>query len=597
MTTQRHAILRQIVEVQIPSDRHSRAVQEGVSRLLKSTILPLLERRCDALGRPDTIHRLGRVEVDLGQIPLADLEASLTRAVESALEPRLSEAIHRAEAEAGGAQVTRTASHLELVDYFARTGTLPWWADGSRSNPFSDSVRDLAREAPDELQNWIRDLTRDTSGLRRVVLACADRDLAALLGVLRPADAPVFLGLWDALVGIANSPDLAAPHAVHRLRTGFWEDLLRALGGAVGTATEVTELCRAGLRRAAMGLRLTEAQLIETLHAQRGPTSSPADPAVARVIGTLFKEVAAHPAPESDDLTATVQVLAQSGAPWGGLIEATAPFLQRARGSLRGELREWLAHLPPAGANGDGEPVTPEALRWLRRAIAQGLIPAEVLRQWVARARRSASGEPPALVAAVETVVATTAPEPEEAGVLPRPAEQSRKGFSDADAVYVSNAGLVLLAPFLTSFFTRLGLLEGKEFKGEAARSRAAGLLQHLATEAASPPEHQLPLNKVLCGLPLEAPYEFGPPATEMEQSECVQLLTAVIAQAPVLRDMSLPGFRGTFLLRNGQLSARDGAWLLRVERQTYDVVLDRFPWSVPWVRLPWMSGPMQVEW
>ncbi len=84
---------------------------------------------------------------------------------------------------------------------------------------------------------------------------------------------------------------------------------------------------------------------------------------------------------------------------------------------------------------------------------------------------------------------------------------------------------------------------------------------------------------------------------TDEEQSECAQFLTAVIEGAPILRQMSLPGFRGSFLARQGQLSTRDGAWLLRVERETYDVVLERFPWSFQWVRLPWMNAPMFVEW
>ena len=60
---------------------------------------------------------------------------------------------------------------------------------------------------------------------------------------------------------------------------------------------------------------------------------------------------------------------------------------------------------------------------------------------------------------------------------------------------------------------------------------------------------------------------------------------------------MSIPGFRGTFLLRRGILGIRDGAWLLRVERESFDVVLDRFPWSFAWVKLPWMQAPLRVEW
>jgi Contractile injection system tape measure protein len=93
----------------------------------------------------------------------------------------------------------------------------------------------------------------------------------------------------------------------------------------------------------------------------------------------------------------------------------------------------------------------------------------------------------------------------------------------------------------------------------------------------------------------LDEIFDFGPPVTEAEIQECRHLLTAVIEHAPILRNMSIPGFRNTFLLRKGQLSARDGMRLLRVERETYDVVLDRFPWSVNWLKLPWMEFPMHV--
>ena len=56
-------------------------------------------------------------------------------------------------------------------------------------------------------------------------------------------------------------------------------------------------------------------------------------------------------------------------------------------------------------------------------------------------------------------------------------------------------------------------------------------------------------------------------------------------------------GLRGSFLIRKGVLGARDGAWLLRVERASYDVVLDRVPWGMSWVTRPWMEAPLCVDW
>jgi hypothetical protein len=170
-------------------------------------------------------------------------------------------------------------------------------------------------------------------------------------------------------------------------------------------------------------------------------------------------------------------------------------------------------------------------------------------------------------------------------------------GFSDADAIYVDNAGLVILWPFLERFFENAGLLDEKAFRDEAARQRAAGLLHYLASGEAPQAEPLVPLNKVLCGIPLEEVFDFGAPIAPIEMEACDELLAAVIANAPILRRMSLAGFRASFLLRKGQLGTLDGAWLLRVERETHDVVLERFPWSFPIVKLPWMEALLQVEW
>jgi len=169
--------------------------------------------------------------------------------------------------------------------------------------------------------------------------------------------------------------------------------------------------------------------------------------------------------------------------------------------------------------------------------------------------------------------------------------------FSDADEMPVSNAGLVILWPFLNSFFSHLGLVEDRQFKDQPAQQRGVGLLQFIAAEQSSPPEYLLPLNKLMCGMDVKQVFDPDPPLRRAEKSECKKLLKAVIEQAPILRNMSPAGFRSTFLIRPGLLSTNAGHWVLRVERQTYDIVLERFPWNWEWVKLPWMETPLQVEW
>lgn len=209
--------------------------------------------------------------------------------------------------------------------------------------------------------------------------------------------------------------------------------------------------------------------------------------------------------------------------------------------------------------------------------------------------------------------------------------------FADTSQVAVADAGLVLLWPFLPAFFARLGWLlddgpqAGRAFVQPGGAARAAQLLHALASGAgalaaeangagddaadamamamamadggpalAPPvpvPEHLLPLAKLLCGLAPEAVLPAVPPPDAAALAEGELLLQAVIAQAPILREMPVAAFRSSFLWRAGQLSVQDGHWLLRVERAAYDMVRDRFPWGVAIVRLPWMHAALQVVW
>ncbi|PTL78102.1 contractile injection system tape measure protein [Vitiosangium sp. GDMCC 1.1324] len=247
-------------------------------------------------------------------------------------------------------------------------------------------------------------------------------------------------------------------------------------------------------------------------------------------------------------------------------------------------------HGPSAAETGAG------FLRLLRRALASQRPSQRALRRILEELEHAAAASLPAeaLGEARRLVQSVTS---EAMLKVANKAPSLDLTYSESDEIYVENAGLVILWPFLGHAFERLELTADKQFKDRSAQHRAVGLLQYLVTEDGSPPEFQLPLAKVLCGLRLAEVFEFGPPVTEVEAEECANLLAAVIANAPILKEMSIAGFRGSFLLRKGVLSTRDGTWLLRVARAPYDVVLDRFPWGMGWVKLPWMEAPLCVEW
>ncbi len=169
--------------------------------------------------------------------------------------------------------------------------------------------------------------------------------------------------------------------------------------------------------------------------------------------------------------------------------------------------------------------------------------------------------------------------------------------FTQSDEIYITNAGLILIWPFLNSFFENLGLVENKSFIDLTLGDRAAFLLQYVVDHHTEIAEHILPLNKLLCGLDLSEPIDTNIKLTEQEQTESENLLSAVIHNWSILKSTSSDGFRTAFLQRNGILRVRNGSWLLQVERETYDILLDRIPWTIRIIKLPWMNDILSVEW
>lgn len=165
------------------------------------------------------------------------------------------------------------------------------------------------------------------------------------------------------------------------------------------------------------------------------------------------------------------------------------------------------------------------------------------------------------------------------------------------EGIYIENAGLVLLHPFLTGLFANLQLTENGKFVAESDQSLAARLLQFLVFGENELAENFYPLNKIICGMGIFQVLGEEIQITKESKTECEDLLQAVIGHWSVLKNTSIYGLRETFLQRAGKISRVEKVWKLQVERKTVDVLLDKLPWGLGIVKLPWMDDMMFVEW
>lgn len=211
----------------------------------------------------------------------------------------------------------------------------------------------------------------------------------------------------------------------------------------------------------------------------------------------------------------------------------------------------------------------------------------------------SSSSEPVSLSTPEQGPPSTPVQEPPVVSDLesatPEPSPDSH--FSEADAITVYNAGLILLWPYLTRFFSVVGLVNEEGFLDDESQTQAALLLQYVATGDPLTAEFSLPLNKILCGIPLREPIDITIPLPDTMQEAAEQLIKAVIQNWDALGTVSVEGFRQTFLQREGILKTQDGQWRLHIEHQTEDILVERIPWGIHMIKLPWMEALMTVEW
>ena len=624
-STQTHRIRRQVVELAGCRRGDAAALQAAAARLCQRDWSPLIERVCSAQVDATRVLRIDRLQVDLGDVPVGAWLAAadqapvaggdgdgraaaqaLARQFETAFEARLGEALREA---------AEVQTDGELLAFFLQCGALPWWADVADRCCVARAATALAQQPVASWRQWLGQAgaaAPDAARMGRLVDVLTEPQRTDLLQRWLAANAsdraddgwtPRQQAAWQSAVARAA---LALGQPAAAWQRAWWQAALAAAlwPAADGSAWAVM------LRRWLAAIGQPDAAVRPALRVALDAAASPADAdALAPLWRALGRPGAAPSLRDADDplrrVLAALGRLAGSGAgdaaAWQHLHERLVAVAPGRDGLPRlspepaaAALFDRVADAARAGGRAD---LTAALQALLQTARQQGLIDPVAA---------GLAGDTGRLAQRAAAWAAALRPENGANAEHAANAKNAAKRPSQAppvpgvDALYVHNAGLVLLWPFLQRFADRLGLLQpGKpvRWRDAAAAQRAAVLLHCAISGDAEPPEFQLLLPKLLCGLDLEEPLQLPTPLSADEQAECEALLVAAIAQAPILRQMSVAGFRGSFGLREGQLSSRDGHWLLQVERQTFDVVIDRFPWSAALVRLPWMPALLQVQW
>jgi hypothetical protein len=171
------------------------------------------------------------------------------------------------------------------------------------------------------------------------------------------------------------------------------------------------------------------------------------------------------------------------------------------------------------------------------------------------------------------------------------------KSDPQRDTVYIANAGLVLLHPFLPMLFENVGYFYNKAWASTNHQQRAVLLTQYLVTGNEEYPEFDLLLNKIVTGYPIAESLPSEIALSDFEKQEAMDVLHSVIRHWSALKNISIEGLQSSFLMREGKLSKNDSDWWLHVDHKTIDILLNRIPWGFSIIKTPWMKTKLVVEW
>jgi hypothetical protein len=589
---QQHVIGKFSMEVQLPSRQDAFSLQGRLSDSCNTELAPLLATLLDSWTNPDVLLQIDKLEIDLGSCSQEVLEKDLPRLVIAYLKERYPEIRQEAYLEQGMERIPVGQGYFESWLYFLEHGVLPHAA-----------------------VKWTR-LEWEAG-----ILAILSTETTAC---------------WQ-----CEKLLMSKPHALKRLllqfSRPFVQNWLRAYSAGVcqpllQLVSEWETFC--------YHPRLLK--IAESIPQQQG-FNIPVLPARTdfHLITTewVIRE-AMSPGGQKDNarlLEEVMQLLPHTSVKyWLYLLQqmssvemAALPLLQQGTLTLAGKysatlaaLKEELAFKPPYIENKAVREDITDPLPEPGKSVSE--TPALPIAEDQQASVSSSSGESVSssneqqtaaaddkVFRLQEDVIKDNISAPEE--VVHAADEQPSTVLSDKErdtvndagiqlpeegtVLYINNAGLILLHPYLGIFFDALELREGTGFRDDVTLNKAIQLLGYLACGEDNIPEYDLVFPKLLCGILPAQPIQRFVPLSAAEKAEADELLLSVIAHWNALGSTTPDGLRGNFLMREGKLVWKNGEWQLYVSQQSYDMLLNRLPWGFSVVALSWMPWLIKTVW
>ncbi|MGE6397589.1 contractile injection system tape measure protein [Chryseobacterium scophthalmum] len=168
--------------------------------------------------------------------------------------------------------------------------------------------------------------------------------------------------------------------------------------------------------------------------------------------------------------------------------------------------------------------------------------------------------------------------------------------LSQDDGQYVQNAGLILIHPFIKTFFEHCDLIDLKT-QQLINPELCAHLLHYIATGKTNAPEYDMVFEKFLCNIPMHQTINRHIKLSRKHKTQAKNVIESVQHNWSSMKKSSVELLQNEFFQRPGKLVITDHDYTLTVEQKTQDILLKNLGWGLGLVKLLWKKKFMFVNW
>lgn len=591
MKEEKHIIKKQIIELNLSSQEGAFELQNEVSRIYHQKIISLIDIFLNQFNISDTIYQIDTLELNLENIDINHLEeeliakiqqelakvinistshfsahtqnnhdASETSILMSKLKDQTDSEISSDKDKIDIIEITdQEALQIDIFSYFIENGILPWWSEKLTKQALEECCCNQITNSPHKIKYLLEKYFQDTKQLQRIIYQFSDATLLKIANLFNPNLVELIADYDAATKVIFKQLKQTKNISETKLRLDKWQGIFIMLCSSnYFNNSNQSQLIQENILYISISNGINYDEFMKSILAQR-------DNITQKEINfkTTFTKILQQLSPSSQD----------------------RKFSQEYQ-----QAKLLLKELQELSQNRQAPPRNIQKINQIRDEIT--LLMNEIQNPDLVKNKLEQITQLNKISQITQTLKVNILEDPNYNQPI---FKNTVNTFSDCDEIYIDNAGLVLLWPFMNAFLSKIALVKDNCFVNMTSRKKAILLLQYLVDGSIEFPEHILPLNKILCGLDLLEPIHTNLDITEQEQLESENLLSAVIQNWSILKNTSIEGLRKAFLQRKGVIKVRDGDWLLQVERESYDVLLDKIPWSIGVVKLPWMNNILYV--